>query len=301
MKQIILLLVIVVLYGCSSTKKTEHVNKNKANSSLKSESMNISMFPRTKENQFRHLIELSVLQNEKEHKVEIFVVKEIKVDCNTHWLQGELKEKNVEGWGYNYYVFETNGEVLSTLMACPDDTLTKKEVLSQSKLLPYNSKLPIVVYTPNGYKVKYKIWSLSSEEYTAVLSAKSKRLTLKFESKEKLTVTNTKAIITIYGFDSSLADASATAIAKKEIEVTAIPFSVTIDLPQNPENLIVPPIKNKKNANYYLSLEMKDQNIQLDYSTQKSDIDIRTEKEQVFFIKNIELNDDKTKKIKQGR
>lgn len=286
MKQMFFLLLIIVLYSCGSHKKSEYVNKqNMENKSLKSSSMDISMFPKAKENQLRHLIEMPTLQNEQEHKVEVFVTKEMKVDCNTHWLQGELKEKNVEGWGYNFYVFETNGEVLSTLMACPDSTLTKKDILSQSKMLPYNSKLPIVVYTPKGYKVKYKIWSVSSDEHTATLSVQSKMLKLKFESKEKLTVTNTKAIITIYGFDSSLADVSATAIAKKEIEVSTIPFSVTINLPQNPESLIVPAIKNKKNAKYYLSFETKGKNIQLEYSNQKSDLDIHTGKEQVFFIK----------------
>ena len=47
------------------------------------------------------------------------------------------------------------------MMACPDGKKTEKFVtayLGDHSLLRYNSKLPIVVYTPENIEVKYRLW-----------------------------------------------------------------------------------------------------------------------------------------------
>ncbi|WP_195767734.1 ecotin, partial [Klebsiella pneumoniae] len=65
------------------------------------------------------------------------------------------------GWGYDYYVFEKLSGPVSTMMACPDGKKEKKFVtagLGDDGMLRYNSKLPIVVYTPSNVDVKYRIW-----------------------------------------------------------------------------------------------------------------------------------------------
>ncbi len=167
MKRILFLLSIFVIYGCGSSKSDRN---NKRFVPVKIKSMDISMFPKAKADQIQHVIELPTLKDEKDNKVEIFIAKEMKVDCNHHHLQGALLEKELKGWGYNYYIFNTNGEVMSTMMGCPDNKLTLKDINSDSKLLNYNSKLPIVIYTPKGYKAKYKIWSVASEEILATPS-----------------------------------------------------------------------------------------------------------------------------------
>ncbi len=142
----------IILSSCMSTKKS---------TTYKTKSMDISMFPKAKENQVRHVIELSPLKNEKEYKVEIFITKIVEVDnCNYHLLQGNFVGKSLTGWGYDYYEFHTNGMVSSTLMACPDSKLTKKKVASEAQFLDYNSKMPIVIYTPKGYEVQRKIWTV---------------------------------------------------------------------------------------------------------------------------------------------
>ncbi|HDG1126883.1 TPA: hypothetical protein PCZ26_000645, partial [Klebsiella aerogenes] len=49
----------------------------------------------------------------------------------------------------------------ASMMACPDGKKEKKFVtagLGDTGLLRYNSKLPIVVYTPANVEVKYRIW-----------------------------------------------------------------------------------------------------------------------------------------------
>lgn len=268
--------------------------------------MDTSMFPKAQENQVQHIIELPSLKNEKGYKVEVFLAKEMEVDCNFHSLQGVLLEKDLAGWGYNYYVFQTNGQVMSTMMACPDNVLTKKDVCSESKLLSYNSKLPIIIYTPKGYKAKYRIWNASPDVHPATQVTKdalnktqkdglggNDSILLQFDSKQQLNMKKTNATITVYGFDTSLADVPATVIAQKKISFSDIPFTVKINLPPNPENLIVPKISDKTNAKYYLSFDcdvnkngaQDAKDIYLDYDVKKSDLDIASPQMQTFYIK----------------
>ncbi len=154
MKKVIYLFVVLILSSCSSMKN----NTVK----IKKSNMDISIFPKAKKNMVKHIVELPSVKNQKDFKVEIFVVKKMKVDCNYHTLQGSFVTKNLTGWGYDYYEFKTNGQVMSTMMACPDGKLTEKEILSETKFLNYNSKVPVVVYTPEGYEVKRKIWRVDN-------------------------------------------------------------------------------------------------------------------------------------------
>lgn len=89
------------------------------------------------------------------------------VDCNTHFLGGNLEERTAEGWGYNYYVQEDLGPVLSTQKGCPTGSERQAFVRSSAEtLLAYNSRLPIVVYAPADAEVRYRLWR-AGEEQTA--------------------------------------------------------------------------------------------------------------------------------------
>ncbi|MEN3205291.1 serine protease inhibitor ecotin [Klebsiella pneumoniae] len=108
----------------------------------------------------RQVIQLPQQQDESALKVELMIGQTLEVDCNHHRLGGELESKP-EGWGYDYYVFEKLSGPVSTMMACPDGKKEKKFVtagLGDDGMLRYNSKLPIVVYTPSNVDVKYRIW-----------------------------------------------------------------------------------------------------------------------------------------------
>ncbi|PIF05452.1 MAG: ecotin [Draconibacterium sp.] len=292
MKSIIYLMATMVLFSCNSPQKDhKNIQKDEATKAVKAEPMATDMFPNAKKDETQHVISLPAKDNEQDYKVEVFVTKTMKVDCNHHMLQGELLEKDLQGWGYNYYVFQTNGDVISTMMACPDKTLTKKDVASPSRLLHYNSKLPVVIYTPKGYKVKYKLWKALPDEQTAKPSTgtKENHMTLKFDSHNKLNVTNAKAKFTIYGYDSSMADVAATVIAEKEVNISEIPFSVTFDLPKNPESLIVPKMNESAIIKYYLSVNTDQEgaaNIQLDHEAQEANLDLNDwTKNGVFYLK----------------
>lgn len=108
----------------------------------------------------RYVIYLDKKADESQFSIELIAGKTMEVDCNIYRLLGKFEEKTVEGWGYNYYVFETEGQAVSTLMACLDGKKTEKFITPGEGLkVRYNSRLPIVVYLPKGYGLKYKVWA----------------------------------------------------------------------------------------------------------------------------------------------
>jgi ecotin len=51
------------------------------------------------------------------------------------------------------------------MMACPEEEKRRifVAVHLDDPMLRYNSKLPVVVYVPDGFSVRYRIWSADSE------------------------------------------------------------------------------------------------------------------------------------------
>lgn len=118
-----------------------------------------SMYPEAKDGQERILINLPKLEKEGDYEIELFVGKWAEVDCNRHSLMGEFEETTIEGWGYNYFTFKSEGDMMSTRMACPNQELERKLINAQSVKVRYSSKFPIVIFVPEGYTVNYKLWN----------------------------------------------------------------------------------------------------------------------------------------------
>ncbi len=121
----------------------------------------IAPYPAATKDQVRNVIYLPKLENEDNYQVEISMGKVLKVDCNRHSLGGKFEQKTLEGWGYDYYVLNDVQGGISTMMACPDGKKTETfiTVNSATRYERYNSKLPIVVYTPKDVQVRYRIWT----------------------------------------------------------------------------------------------------------------------------------------------
>lgn len=129
----------------------------------------LAPYPQAEKGSIRQVIELPARQNESSYKIELLIGQTLEVDCNQHLLAGQLQVGTVQGWGYDYFVFKTAktdgaAMTMSTMMACPDGKKEKKFVtanLGTAAMLNYNSKLPIVVYTPANVEVKYRTWKAS--------------------------------------------------------------------------------------------------------------------------------------------
>lgn len=125
----------------------------------------VAPYPEAENDFVRQVIHLPEQKDESAFKVEVLAGKTLKVDCNLQRLSGNLEEKTLEGWGYSYYRLDKVMGPVSTLMGCPDNKKIDAfvPVVGDGFLLRYNSKLPVVVYTPKDVEVRYRIWSASSD------------------------------------------------------------------------------------------------------------------------------------------
>lgn len=122
-----------------------------------------AIYPAPAAGEQRVILPLAPAENEDLLKVEIFAGKTLKVDCNRVMIHAPLEQGTVEGWGYGFTRIGALSPAASTMMGCPDGT--KTETLVQLTLgegegvfQRYNSKLPLVIYAPEGLTIGYRIW-----------------------------------------------------------------------------------------------------------------------------------------------
>lgn len=119
---------------------------------------NIHMFPQAQEGYERHVVEVPKSENDHDRRVELLIGKNMMVDCNHHSFYAEIKSVTLKGWGYRYLEVDKIQSGPTTMMACPEPK-TEKFISIRDELRRYNSRLPMVIYVPKGYEVRYRIWS----------------------------------------------------------------------------------------------------------------------------------------------
>ncbi|KPA75177.1 putative ecotin [Leptomonas pyrrhocoris] len=79
-------------------------------------------------------------------------------DGRLYNLTGTISEGTIEGWGYSYYVV-TLGDIYAAHRTPADaEGATTFVAMYENPIITYNSRLPVVVYMPEGTELRYRIW-----------------------------------------------------------------------------------------------------------------------------------------------
>ena len=119
-------------------------------------------FPPAEPGSSRFVIKMPPLDREGDHKVELIVGRKAMVDeRNRHFFGGRLERETIKGWGFDRYVLRELGPMAGTLIAVDPNAPQVERFVTlggEPQLVRYNSKLPIVVYVPEGVEVRYRLW-----------------------------------------------------------------------------------------------------------------------------------------------
>jgi ecotin len=132
---------------------------------------NMEAFPAAEEGMTRYVLQLPKKEDESKLRVELLVGKTVETDAyNRHFFGGKLVEETIEGWGFPKFVLSELGPMAGTLMAVDPAAPKVKRFITlggEPRLLRYNSRLPMVVYVPEGVEVRYRIWTACDDIKTA--------------------------------------------------------------------------------------------------------------------------------------
>jgi ecotin len=128
---------------------------------------NLKAFPPANEGMTRHVLMLPPHENEDSLRVELQIGKVVKTDPhNRFFFGGTLKDVNIEGWSFTRYVLSEIGPMGGTLIAVdPAEPKVERFITlgGEARLMRYNSRLPLVVYVPQGVEVRHRIWRADPE------------------------------------------------------------------------------------------------------------------------------------------
>jgi ecotin len=128
---------------------------------------NLKAYPAASEGMKRYVLHLEPMENEELFRVELQVGKTVELDeVNRYFFGGTLREETVEGWGFTKFVLNEIGAMAGTLIGVPPDAAKVARFITlggEPQLLRYNSRLPVVVYVPEGVEVRYRIWSTKAK------------------------------------------------------------------------------------------------------------------------------------------
>ena len=123
---------------------------------------NMKAFPAAEAGMTRFVIPVPKQEDEDAFKVELIIGKNVTTDArNRYFFGGKLEKETIAGWGFDRYILSKLGPMAGTLMGV-DPNAPKVErfitIGGEHQLLRYNSRLPIVVYVPEGVEVRYRFW-----------------------------------------------------------------------------------------------------------------------------------------------
>ncbi len=123
---------------------------------------NMKAFPPAEKGMMRYVLQLPEQKVESASKVELIVGKSVMVDKNRYFFGGKITKQTIKGWGFTRYIVNELGPMAGSLMAANPNTPKTKRFITlggEPYLIRYNSRLPVVIYVPEGVEVRYRIWS----------------------------------------------------------------------------------------------------------------------------------------------
>ena len=115
----------------------------------------------------RYVLRLPDKGDESAFRVELIVGKTARVDPrNRHFFGGEIEAESIQGWGYTRYLVRQVGPMAGTRIAVdPEEPMVERFIAlgGEPYLVRYNSRLPLVIYVPEGFAVRYRVWSAGAE------------------------------------------------------------------------------------------------------------------------------------------
>ena len=132
---------------------------------------NMKAFPPAEEGMVRYVINLPEQEDETGWRVELLVGQTVQLDAaNRYFFAGTLETETIEGWGFDRHILRQLGPMAGTLMAVNPDAPKVDRFITlggEPRLLRYISRLPLVVYVPDGVEVRYRFWRADAEIATA--------------------------------------------------------------------------------------------------------------------------------------
>jgi ecotin len=129
---------------------------------------NMKAFPPAPQGMVRYVLNLPQKEDENACRVELIVGKTVRVDTVNHYVfAGKIETETIPGWGFSCYKVKELGPLAGTKMAPPPDAPLKDRFVTlggEPSFLRYNSRLPVVVYVPEGAEVRYRVWTAGAEE-----------------------------------------------------------------------------------------------------------------------------------------
>ncbi len=128
---------------------------------------NMKAFPMAEEGMVRYVLQLPRQADEFAFKVELIVGKTVQVDeLNSYFFGGKIEEETIKGWGFTRYKVSKLGPMAGTRMAVDPNAPKVVRFITlggDPYIIRYNSRLPIVIYVPEGVEVLYRIWTAGAE------------------------------------------------------------------------------------------------------------------------------------------
>ncbi len=124
-------------------------------------------FPPPDKGQIRYVIQLAEQDDESNYQVELIVGQTIEIDeINQYFFGGQINKESIVGWGFTRYVISELGPMAGTMMAVDPNAPKVDRFIrlgGEPYLIRYNSRLPVVIYVPEGVEVRYRIWRGGAE------------------------------------------------------------------------------------------------------------------------------------------